>query len=249
LLQFKNRPLWQTVQGGSRVYVEALVRDGAFEIARRTKIISVARNVSGVQLIGADGRPRTFDQVVIATHADQALDMLTAPTTDEARLLKDFSYQSNRAVLHRDPRFMPKRKSVWASWNYCQASKQNGDQKPCVTYWMNSLQNLNTTEQLFVTLNPEREINEAFVAGVFDYTHPLFSAATRRAQARLWQLQGQNRTWFCGSYFGHGFHEDGLQSGLAVAEQLGGVRRPWNVENESGRIFLSASDAQAKAAS
>lgn len=248
LLQFKDRPLWRTVDGGSRVYVEALVGDGAFESRRATKINTVLRKASGVTLVDSDGQSWEFDHVVIATHADQALEMLTAPTREEADLLQTFLYQSNRAVLHRDLRAMPKRKRVWASWNYHQKSAAQGDQRPCVTYWMNSLQKLKTTEQLFVTLNPEMDISETQVVGVFNYTHPLFSADTRLAQTRLWQLQGQNRTWFCGSYFGHGFHEDGLQSGLAVAEQLGGVRRPWRVKNESGRIFLPTTNALAQAA-
>ncbi len=242
LLQFKDRPLWRTVEGGSRTYVEAIIRDSALDIRQATKINKVVRNASGVEVIDDDGVSWLFDQVVIATHADQALDMLATPAREEAKLLKAFGYQKNRAVLHRDHSAMPKRRAVWASWNYMQAEGKN-DQPLCVTYWMNSLQKLSTREDLFVTLNPTFEIDENKVDGVFDYTHPLFSTAARRAQATLWQLQGKNRTWFCGSYFGHGFHEDGLQSGLAVAEQLGGVRRPWRVKSESGRISLPSSNA------
>lgn len=235
MLQFQDRPLWRTVAGGSRRYVESLLRDGSFAVQRAAKIDAVVRNSSGVTLIDHNRASWSFDHVVIATHADQALAMLAAPTPSETELLKNFTYQSNRVVLHRDPVAMPKRRAVWASWNSMQPEPASSA-PPCVTYWMNRLQALKTTEQFFVTLNPRFDINDDRVDGQFHYTHPLFTTEARRAQARLWTLQGQNHTWFCGSYFGHGFHEDGLQSGLAVAETLGGVRRPWRVANASGRI-------------
>ena len=237
MLQFKNRPLWRTVEGGSRVYVDALLGDSAFDIRRATKVASVVRNASCVEVMDSEGVSWLFDHVVIAAHADQALTLLSAPTNAEEKILGEFVYQSNRAVLHRDPLAMPKRRAAWASWNYLQATPNN-DAPLCVTYWMNRLQDLKITENLFVTLNPDFEINEEKTDGVFHYTHPIFTTQARRAQSPLWDLQGQNRTWFCGSYFGHGFHEDGIQSGLAVAEQLGGMRRPWCVPNESGRIYL-----------
>ena len=134
---------------------------------------------------------------------------------------------------------MPKRRRLWSSWNYLGEGKGR-EATLAVTYWMNQLQPLGATApDLFVTLNPPREIDTAHSIAAFDYAHPMFDAAAMRAQRELWSLQGVNRTWFCGAYFGYGFHEDGLQSGLAAAEAVGGVRRPWTVENESGRIHLS----------
>jgi predicted NAD/FAD-binding protein len=131
---------------------------------------------------------------------------------------------------------MPKRRATWGSWNYIGARGEDGGQPLCVSYWMNRLQSLPTRRQLFVTLNPVRPPRHTIAA--FEYTHPLFDVAALDAQDRLHELQGDRNTWFCGSYFGYGFHEDGLQSGLAAAEDLGGVRRPWSVADESSRIHL-----------
>ena len=136
---------------------------------------------------------------------------------------------------------MPRRRRVWSSWNYAAHTKSDGRGRglaPSVTYWMNRLQHLPADKPLFVTLNPLREPAPALVHWRGDYDHPVFDAAAGRAQARLWELQGRRHTWFCGAHFGAGFHEDGLQAGLAVAEQLGGVRRPWAVAEESARIHL-----------
>jgi len=171
---------------------------------------------------------------VIAAHADQALAMLDDPTPEERRLLGAFRYSENVAVLHSDPALMPKRRAVWSSWNHI--GRDDDDGAPTVTYWMNSLQNIPHHTPLFVTLNPPFEPRHAWHREV--YQHPLFDAAAIAAQRKLWSLQGRRRTWFCGAYFGAGFHEDGLQAGLAVAEAIGGRRRPWIVANESGRIAL-----------
>ena len=127
--------------------------------------------------------------------------------------------------------------SLWSSWNYL-AEDHDGEQKVCVTYWMNRLQHLDQNNPLFVTLNPPRHPEEGSVIRSFLYDHPLFDAGAMAAQKELWSIQGVDNIWYCGSYFGYGFHEDGIQSGLAVAEALGNVRRPWNVENESGRIHV-----------
>jgi predicted NAD/FAD-binding protein len=138
-------------------------------------------------------------------------------------------------VLHSDATLMPKRRAVWASWNYL--GRRDHADRLLVTYWMNRLQGLDNAPPLFLTLNPAT--NPATILHEDIYHHPAFDTAAMRAQEDLWSLQGQHRTWFCGAYFGSGFHEDGLQSGLAVAEQLGDVRRPWRVPNESGRIALT----------
>jgi predicted NAD/FAD-binding protein len=133
---------------------------------------------------------------------------------------------------------MPKRPRAWSSWNYVATESVSDDQQVCLTYWMNMLQNIDRRYPLFVTLNPQRTPAADATYAAFDYEHPVFDRLALDAQQSLWDLQGVNRTWFCGAYFGHGFHEDGLQAGLAVGETLGGVRRPWSVADESGRICL-----------
>jgi predicted NAD/FAD-binding protein len=234
LLRLRNRPQWRTVAGGSRTYVDALTHRFKDAVRLANGVTAIRRQPEGVEVRDCSGRADHFDDVVIATHADQALALLEQPTTQERNLLGAFRYSQNRAVLHSDPALMPQRKAAWASWNYI--GGKGTAETPTVTYWMNALQHLATAQNLFVTLNPMVEPQQ--VLREEHYDHPIFDAAAMSAQRRLWSLQGGNRTWFCGSYFGAGFHEDGLQSGLAVAETLGGVRRPWSVENESGRIYL-----------
>ncbi len=169
--------------------------------------------------------------------------MLADADALETELLGGWRYTGNRAVLHSDPRLMPRRRRVWSSWNFIADRNGAGARGLCVTYWMNRLQSLDPASPLFVTLNPVREPAPGTIVGEFDYAHPFFDRAALAAQERLWSLQGRRRTWFCGSYFGFGFHEDALQAGLAVAEQLGGMRRPWTVASPNGRIgVLPAAD-------
>ncbi len=235
LLKLKGRPKWRTVEGGSRAYVEKLTAPYARNARLGAGAVSVRRDGAGVWVREAQGRVDRFDSIVIATHSDEALAMLDDASPEERHLLGAFKYAKNRAVLHTDAAFMPRREPLWASWNYV---GDNPDGGCVVTYWMNKLQNIQSREQLFLTLNPRTEPRAETVLYETSYDHPVFNAAAIRAQEQLWSLQGVRNTWFCGAHFGSGFHEDGLQSGLAVAEQLGGVRRPWTVENESGRIHL-----------
>jgi predicted NAD/FAD-binding protein len=185
-----------------------------------------------------NGVAERFDHVVLATHADQALRLLGDLGPEERRLLGAFKYTKNTAVLHSDPALMPRRRRVWSSWNYLSRPGEDGSSRVSVSYWMNRLQNLDPRVPLFVTLNPHRDPADQSVLRTFEYDHPTYDLAAIDAQRSLWQLQGVRNTWFCGSYFGAGFHEDGLQAGLAVAEQLGGARRPWRVDGESDRIVL-----------
>ena len=236
LLKFTGRPIWRTVDGGSREYVRRLL--GAIAETRPgCPAVSVRRFANSVTVRDATGDEQRFDHAVLACHADQALALLQAPTEREATLLGAFGYTENRAVLHTDAGAMPKRRNVWASWNYL-GGRDRADSLH-VTYWMNRLQGLAGAPPLFLTLNPAAEPAPGTVLREEIYEHPRFDTDAMRAQASLWSLQGGRRTWFCGAYFGSGFHEDGLQSGLAVAEQLGGVRRPWVVANESGRITVT----------
>ena len=236
LLKLTNRPLWRTVKGGSKVYVERLAQD-IDRILLNRGVTSVRRLDQGVQVHDSQGGVEHYDHVVIGTHADQALAMLDSPRAEETETLGAFRYSHNMTVLHTDTQLMPRRRKAWASWNYIGTS--NG---LCVSYWMNRLQGL-PGQDIFVTLNPPQAPRPDTLLYSELYEHPIFDGAAIRAQKRLWQLQGHGGVWFCGAHFGAGFHEDGLQAGLAVAEQLGAVRRPWSVENESSRIHLDTSES------
>lgn len=229
LMQVSGRPQWRTLDGGSREYVRRLVAGFADRIRVGCGVRSVVRGAGGCTVEDACGGLGRFDHVVIATHGDQALALLGDADETERRLLGAFRYTRNDAVLHSDQRLMPKRRGTWASWNYLSRTDGDGD-RLCVSYWMNSLQGITTREPLFVTLNPFPEPAPSTVKGRFVYDHPSYSSQAIAAQKRLQELQGIRNTWFCGSYFGAGFHEDALSSGLAVGEALGGVRRSWHAD-------------------
>lgn len=237
LLQAFARPEWRTVDGGSRIYVDKVLANFRGKVRFGAPVVRVARRGEGVDLEEANGTRHHFDHVVIAAHADDALAMLGDADDVERRLLGAFRYAENTAVLHTDRAMMPHRRRLWASWNYI-ASQGQDDQALCVSYWMNSLQPLRTRQNYFVTLNPVGDIADTDQIAVMAYKHPMFNGPAMAAQPDLWSLQGRRRTWFCGSYFGYGFHEDGLQSGLAVAEQLGRISRPWQLSNPSDRLSL-----------
>jgi uncharacterized protein len=236
LLKLVNRPPWRTLTGGSRVYVEKLAK-AIPEIHTSTPICAVRRQSDYMEIASAGGEIRRFDQIVLATHADQTLAMLADPSPEEERLLGAFGYSTNSAVLHSDATLMPSRRRVWSSWNYLSSDRGNS-RRLSVSYWMNRLQGLPNAKPMFLTLNAHRPVREDSILFATDYTHPIFNARAVNAQQGLWSIQGERNTWFCGAYFGAGFHEDGLQAGLAVAEALGGCRRPWVVANESGRISI-----------
>ena len=241
LLKFSNRPVWRTVRGGSREYVARLTESFASRIHTSRPVLAVERLGSGVRVTSAEGA-HVYDRVVLACHADRALALLGGEATRRERsVLGAFRYTRNLAVLHTDASLMPKRRGVWGSWNYLgRSGAAHAEALPGVTYWMNRLQNLPPETDYFVTLNPARAPRPGTLLRSETYEHPAFDAAAIRAQRRLWSLQDEGGVWFCGAHFGAGFHEDGLQAGLAVAEQLGGLRRPWSVANESGRIHASA---------
>ncbi|MBS29162.1 MAG: NAD/FAD-binding protein [Alphaproteobacteria bacterium] len=239
LLELRGRPAWRTVTGGSRQYVDRLRTAFNGRVRRHNQIRTLTRTGNGIEALDQHGVLRRYDHVVIASHADQALGMLGDATPAEAALLGAISYTRNRAIMHTDPAQMPSRRSAWASWNYL-GHRDEGGGPPHLSYWMNRLQNLDTPEDVFVTLNPSRPVASEHILRTFEYDHPFFDARALEAQRRLWSLQGHRNTWFCGSYFGFGFHEDALQSGLAVAEELGGLNRPWTVREPSGRIHRTA---------
>lgn len=239
LLKITSRPVWRTVDGGSRAYVGRLTSAYADRVRLGATVKSVRRSPDGVLIRDGKDGVETFDQVVIATHANDGLEFLETPLLAERAALGCFGYSRNLAILHSDESLMPRRRGLWSAWNYVGVTTAEGNRRLCVTYWMNRLQSLPAHTPLFVTLNPLHAPDPEKVIQSEIYEHPRFDAAAIRAQKTLWSLQGQGGVWWCGAYFGSGFHEDGLQSGLAVAEAIGGVRRPWSVAAESSRIHLT----------
>lgn len=239
LLKLNDRPRWRTVAGGSRTYVAAMLNDLRGTVNLGRGVARIERVADGVLLTGSDGASERFDRVVVATHADTALKLLADPSDAERRLLSPFRYSRNAAVLHSDPVLMPKRRKTWSSWNYLGTRKPGAATSDlCVSYWMNRLQDLGPERDLFVTLNPRIPPRPDTVIDSVMFDHPLFNAAALQAQRDFWNIQGERGTYYCGAWLGAGFHEDGLQAGLAVAEMLG-VARPWSLENPSDRLFLA----------
>ena len=226
LLQVTNRPQWHTVTGGARHYVNQMVA-GLADKRLRTPVRLIDRDAAGVRVI-TDGGAERFDQLVLATHSDQALALLRQPSEPERELLGAIGYQTNRAVLHTDSSVMPRCKSAWAAWNYERAADDGRESaRVCLHYWLNRLQPLPFARDVLVSLNPVRPIDPAQIIGDYEYAHPVFDLAAIRAQQRLGELQGQRHTWFCGAWTGYGFHEDGLKSGLAVAAELCARQQAW----------------------
>ncbi|MCU0837485.1 MAG: FAD-dependent oxidoreductase [Rhodospirillales bacterium] len=227
LMRVSGRPQWRTVTGGAREYIKILSEPYADGIRLNACVRRIHRVDAGVVVEETNGTKTAFDRVVVATHADQALRLLADPSRDEQDLLSAFRYARNRAILHSDRRLMPKRRAAWSSWNYLGERRSPGERAISVTYWMNRLQNIDERYPLFVTLNPIRPPQAEHVIAAFDYSHPTFDHRALAAQTALAQLSGHRSTWYCGSYFGAGFHEDALVSGLNAAEASGGVARPW----------------------
>ncbi len=255
LLQAFGRPAWRTVRGGSRAYVERIERSFAGRISLSDPVIEVKGSASGAIVRTLSGTEERFDAALLACHANDALEIVSNAGPDMRKLLSAFRYQRNEAVLHTDSTFMPKRPRLWSSWNYLGRRddiKNEGAEDMSVTYWMNRLQPLATKTNYFITLNPFRAIPDEAIVGRFVYHHPVYDAAALSAQSELWTLQGKNRLWFAGSYFGYGFHEDGLQSGLAAAEDLSrrlrgsrdALLRPWTWDERQSRITRPAVAAE-----
>ncbi|MBO6504011.1 MAG: FAD-dependent oxidoreductase [Kordiimonadaceae bacterium] len=238
LVQLKDRPQWRTVVGGSREYVKKLTQGFSNKIHTKSLVSSVRRESAGCEVFFANGQMREFDEVVFACHSDQALALLSDPSQQETQCLSAMRYSQNQAVLHTDKSWLPKREAAWASWNYIEPTSAYHGRRPAITYWMNRLQHLPVATPVMVTLNPFKEIEESQILGRYDYEHPIFDAASHEARSQLMSLQGTNRIWFCGAYLGDGFHEDGIQAGLAVAEMISQVERPWYRAKQNARIGL-----------
>lgn len=219
LIQVTNRPQWFSVVGGARNYVEKILA-GLHDKRLNTPVRLIERDAKGVRII-TDGHAERFDQVVIATHTDQALSMLRQASGEERSLLGAIRYQDNRAVLHTDASVLPANPKTWAAWNYERAaSSERESSRVCLHYLLNRLQRIPFAQPVVVSLNPLQDIDPATIVGEFDYAHPVFDLAAIEAQKRLPLLQGQQSTWFAGAWAGYGFHEDGLKSGLQVGRAL-----------------------------
>jgi uncharacterized protein len=220
-----DRPVWRTVTGGSRSYVEKLTAPFRDRISINDPVVSIERDTFAATVRTASGRVEKYDQVVLAGHSDESLAILKDASADEAQVLSSVEYRPNKVYLHRDISMMPKRKEAWAAWNFLRESdRAQGD--VCVTYSMQHLQGIDPACPLFVTLNPPRPPRPDLVFQTFEYAHPQFTQVGFDGQALLKEINGRNRVWFAGAWTGYGFHEDGLRSGMEAAEGLGAVM-PW----------------------
>ena len=218
LLSLVNRPRWRTVQGGSCSYVRAFARRFGGEILLNSPVARVLRMPEGVRVEVEGREPRVFDEVVIAAHADQALRLLGDPSSDEQRLLGAWTYEENRTVLHTDVSVLPRERAAWACWNF---RREAGEEKNVfVTYAMNLLQGLAGERQFLVTLNRPTPHDAGQVLADLVYHHPVYTPESMASQRELASLNGQRGTWFCGSYFGYGFHEDAVRSAHEAVESL-----------------------------
>lgn len=216
LIQVNNRPQWYTVAGGARHYVEKILA-GVPDPRLNTPVLRIERHDQGVTVHTSTGS-ELFDQVILATHADQSLAMLAEPSAQEQAVLGAVRFHPNRAVLHTDTSVMPQKKLAWAAWNYERAAQDSTEStRVCLHYWLNLLQPLPFTQDVVVSLNPVRDIAPDKVIGSYDYAHPVFDLAAIEAQTRMPALQGQQRTWYAGAWMGYGFHEDGFKAGKAAA--------------------------------
>ena len=219
LIQVTNRPQWFSVVGGARHYVEKILA-GVHDKRLSTPVRLIERDAQGVRII-TDGHAERFDEVVIATHTDQALGLLREPSGEERKVLGDIRYQDNRAVLHTDASVLPANPKAWAAWNYERAaSTERESSRVCLHYLLNLLQIIPFAQPVVVSLNPLQPIDPATILGEYDYAHPVFDLKAIDAQKRVPLLQGQHHTWYAGAWTGYGFHEDGLKSGLQVGRAL-----------------------------
>ena len=225
LLQLTGRPAWKTVVGGGREYVRQLAAS-VEDVRLACPVDSVARDNEGVRVGFGGGRTENFSEVVFACHSDQTVALLADVTDAEKNVLRHFTYQANRAVLHTDVSLLPRNRDAWSAWNYIAGSGGPDSRPVSVSYLINKLQPLPFERPIIVTLNPTHAPLPASILGQFDYAHPVFDRAAIDAQRDLPAIQGKRHTWYCGAWTGYGFHEDGLKSAIAVANSLG-VKAPW----------------------
>tara|TARA_B100000676_G_scaffold51107_1_gene50400 strand:+ start:313 stop:1551 length:1239 start_codon:yes stop_codon:yes gene_type:complete len=219
LFKLKNRPQWYTVTNRSKTYVEKILSKISGEHFKNYPVKKIKRKSNGIDLYyGGESEFFNYDKVVLATHADEALSIIDNPTDDEKKILSNFSYKENIAYIHTDESIMPKNKNAWSSWN--SSIKKNEIEKNSITYWLNLLQNLKCEENIFLTLNPYFEIDKSKILKKVKFTHPYFDQTALDFQDQLKNLQNKRNILFCGSYFGYGFHEDGIKSSIEMLKNL-----------------------------
>ena len=223
LLNIYNRPKWSTVNKGSREYVKKIQSLLKGNIYTNAKVNKISKSKEGIRVHYQDGI-KTFDKVILACHADQSSEILIENFSEEANLLKDFKYQKNTSILHSDINFMPKRKSVWSSWNYITETGNSGNLS--ITYWMNELQGINSSKPILLSLNPKILPNPDLIYGQYSYSHPILDNNAINIQKKLSSIQGKNNLWFCGAWTGFGFHEDGVKSAVEIANSHN-IDLPW----------------------
>jgi len=217
LLDYGNQPNWRTVDGGSKRYVDAILGPLGKAVRLDDPVTKITRRADEVEVHSAHG-PEHFDQIVVATHSDQALELLSDPSPVEREVLGAIGYQSNRATLHTDISLLPTNRRAWASWNYHRLPEHPSE--ATLTYRLRSLQGIESADELLITLNRDDAIDPATILRTFDYAHPIYDGGAIAAQQRHEELNGVQRTWFCGAYWGYGFHEDGVESARAVCRRL-----------------------------
>ena len=219
LFKFKNRPQWYTVANRSKTYVQKIISKLSGEHFKNYSINRISNNNSGVKLYyGGESEFFNYDKVILANHADEALSIIENPSDDEKKILSNFSYKENFAYIHTDEKVMPKNKNVWSSWN--SLMNKNDLEKNSITYWLNLLQNLKCEENIFLTLNPYFEIDKSKILKKVRFTHPYFDQNALDYQSELKNLQNKRNILFCGSYFGYGFHEDGIKSSIEMLKSI-----------------------------
>lgn len=236
LLNVEDRPQWETIKGGSQMYINALLEQTEFEFYLDSPVKWVEKTDSRMTVILHNGEKQLFDHVVFASHADQSYAMLPSELQNFFSVMKHFKYQENIAYLHTDLKLMPKRNLAWASWNYLRDTRRS-ENRVAVTYWMNLLQTIDTPTPLLVTLNPLELPDQEKTIQKIVYEHPVFDKPAIDAQQAIKSLQGSHNIWFCGAYLGYGFHEDGLTSAVNLA-RMWNLNLPWessrnNTQSES----------------
>ena len=219
LFKIKNRPQWYTVKNRSRTYVENILSKISGEHFKNYPVKKIKSKTDGVDLYyGGESEFFDYDKVILATHADEALSIIESPSEEEKKILSNFSYKKNIAYIHTDESIMPKNPKVWSSWN--SSIKKDDIEKNSITYWLNLLQNLKCEENIFLTLNPYFEIDQSKIIKKVTFTHPYFDQSALNYQSQLINLQNKRNILFCGSYFGYGFHEDGIKSSIDMLKNL-----------------------------
>ena len=219
LFKLKNRPQWFTVSNRSKTYVDKILTKISGEYFKNYEINKITRNSNGVKIYyGSESEFFTYDKVVLASHADESLKIISDASDQEKKILSNFKYKPNKAVIHSEESAMPKNKKAWCSWNSSINSDNN--EQSSVTYWLNQLQNLKIDKNIFLTINPFFEIDHSKIFNEIDFTHPYYDENVLQNQSNLKSIQNKNNTLFAGSYFGYGFHEDGIKSSLEMLKSL-----------------------------